>query len=89
MSTNGQNERDNLLSALQSLWESSPEVAKYDLRLRSDRISHEYGGWTVPVASGDQTASGLELSRALGSLQEKIEEATNLTVYVSLTGPAQ
>lgn len=89
MSTNGQDERTNLLAALDALWRSSQEVRQYDLRLRPEKISHEYGGWTVPVASGNQTVSGLELSRAIGLLQEKIEQATRLNVYVSLTGPAQ
>ncbi len=82
---NGVPPPQKLLGALESVWKTNDELVKrFGLEVMRTGIEEYYGVWAVPVASGVQQGSSYDLTRALNSLQEQVENVAQVPVTILL-----
>lgn len=70
-----------LTDAIHHAWKAEAAgVNQFGLEPLVGRIKPEYGGWSVPVASGVPTGNAYELTRLLERLQEIAENKSHLSI---------
>lgn len=85
MNSNSTSDRDRLVRALDEVWSTeSQDVSKWRLAFLREKIAPMYGGWVVPVASGVQGGNAYDLVRAIGHLQELVEQRSALSISLIL-----